>query len=344
MSAAIQPQPHTDTSLIPDQVERLRASFDTGRTRPLAWRREQLEALAAMMRENDDAFVAALHADFGKPALEAFATDVAIVATEADDARKRLAKWTRPERVSSPLNQQPAKARIVREPLGVVLIISPWNYPVQLLLSPLVGALAAGNCVVLKPSEVTAHTSAAARPDIVPRYLDNARPSCSFEGGVDGDHRRSSSERFDHIFYTGNGTVGRIVMEAAAKHLTPVTLELGGKTPCIVATATPTMHRRGAAHRLGEVPERGADLRRPRLRAGPPRPRGRAGREARRHGARSSTGSDPKASERLRPHRERPPLHRRLSRLLEGRRRSWSLGGQTRRSRTATSRPPCCAT
>ena len=98
------------------------------------------------MKENGDALMDALRADLGKPALEAYAMDIAIVAADAETAKKRLPKWTRPERVSSPLNQQPAKARVVREPLGVVLIISPWNYPVQLLLSPLVGAIAAGNC------------------------------------------------------------------------------------------------------------------------------------------------------------------------------------------------------
>ena len=144
---------------------------------------------------------------------------------------KKLAKWTRPERVATPIHLRPAKSRIVREPLGVVLIIAPWNYPVQLLLGPLVGAIAAGNCAVLKPSEITAHTSGVLAK-LVRRYLD---PECFavFEGGVP-ETQAILAERFDHVFYTGNGTVAREVMAAAARHLTPVTLELGGKSPCIV--------------------------------------------------------------------------------------------------------------
>jgi aldehyde dehydrogenase (NAD+) len=133
--------------------------------------------------------------------------------------------------VAAPVAVQPARARIVREPLGVVLVIAPWNYPVQLALVPLIGALAGGNCVVLKPSEVAPATSAVLAR-LIPRYLD---PECVavVEGGVP-ETTALLAERFDHVFYTGNGTVGRIVMEAAAKHLTPVTLELGGKSPCLV--------------------------------------------------------------------------------------------------------------
>jgi aldehyde dehydrogenase (NAD+) len=133
--------------------------------------------------------------------------------------------------VATPLNQKPARARIVREPLGVVLVIAPWNYPVQLLLSPLVGAVAAGNAVMLKPSEVTVHVSAALAR-LVPRYLD-PEAIALVEGGVP-ETTALLEQRWDHIFYTGNGTVGRVVMAAAARHLTPVTLELGGKSPCIV--------------------------------------------------------------------------------------------------------------
>jgi aldehyde dehydrogenase (NAD+) len=146
-------------------------------------------------------------------------------------ALKKLAKWTRPERVATPIHLRPARSRIVREPLGVVLIIGPWNYPVQLLLGPLVGAIAAGNCAVLKPSEIAAHTSGVLAK-LVRRYLD---PECFavFEGGVP-ETQAILAERFDHVFYTGNGSVAREVMAAAARHLTPVTLELGGKSPCIV--------------------------------------------------------------------------------------------------------------
>ncbi|HKJ23429.1 MAG TPA: aldehyde dehydrogenase family protein [Myxococcota bacterium] len=221
--------PHTDLDAIPATVERLRATFDAGRTRPLEWRRQQLERLLALLDDHGEEIVAALQADLRKPELEAWAADVGSVRSEAKRAIKKLARWTRPQRVGGlPLL---GRSFIVHEPLGVVLIISPWNYPVQLLLSPLVGAIAAGNAVVLKPSEVTPHVSAVLARR-VPDYLDPDAIAL-VEGGVE-ETTALLAERFDHIFYTGNGTVGRIVMEAAAKHLTPVTLELGGKSPCIV--------------------------------------------------------------------------------------------------------------
>jgi aldehyde dehydrogenase (NAD+) len=212
-------------------VDALRAQFDSGRTRPLEWRKQQLRQITALMRENGDALVEAIRADFGKPELEAWATDISVVVQEAERTRKQLDRWTRPRRVKTPLPIQPARSKIVPEPLGVVLIIGPWNYPVQLLLWPLVGAIAAGNCVVLKPSEVTPNVSALLA-DLVGRYLD---PDCVrlVEGGVP-ETSELLAQRFDHIMYTGNGSVARIVMQAAAKHLTPVTLELGGKSPCLV--------------------------------------------------------------------------------------------------------------
>jgi aldehyde dehydrogenase (NAD+) len=230
MSAALEaPRPATDLAAIPETVARLRKTFESGRTRPLAWRREQLVRLRALLREHGEELLAALRADLGKPAFEAWATDVASVRIEASLALRNLRRWTRPERVGwIPF---PGRARVVREPLGVVLVIAPWNYPVQLLLSPLVGALAAGNCAVLKPSEVTAHTSALLAR-LLPSCLDPDAVAV-VEGAVP-ETTALLAERFDHVFYTGNGRVGRVVMEAAAKHLTPVTLELGGKSPCIV--------------------------------------------------------------------------------------------------------------
>jgi len=221
--------PHTAVERIPEIVGRLRAGFEAGRTRPLAWRREQLQRILTLMEERGDALVEAMQADLRKPALEAWTADVGAVKAEAKLALKNLRGWTRPRRVGGmPLL---GRWRILHEPLGVVLVIAPWNYPVQLLLSPLVGAIAAGNAAVLKPSEVTAHTSAALAKH-VPAYLDTEAVAV-VEGGV-AETQTLLTERFDHIFYTGNGTVGRVVMEAAAKHLCPVTLELGGKSPCIV--------------------------------------------------------------------------------------------------------------
>jgi aldehyde dehydrogenase (NAD+) len=216
----------------PAIVERLRQTFASGRTRDLAWRRSQLEALRNLCLEGEPQLVAALQADFSKPPFDTKIAETRTVAWEIDHALPRLARWMRGRRAGVPWALWPGSARIVPEPLGVALVIAPWNYPVQLLLSPLVGALAAGNCAVLKPSELTSHTSDALA-SLVPRYLDNDAIVV-----VTGDAAASTAllaERFDHIFFTGGARVGRVVMEAAAKHLTPVTLELGGKSPCIVA-------------------------------------------------------------------------------------------------------------
>jgi len=220
--------PSTQLEVIPGIVDKLRKSFDAGRTRPLEWRRAQLKAMKALVRERGDELVEALQADLRKPTLEAWAADVGQVTVEAGLALRNLKRWTRPQRGGFfPLG----RSRIVHEPLGVVLIIAPWNYPVGLLFAPLVGAVAAGNCAVIKPSEVTMNTSAVLAKR-VPEYLD-PEAIALVEGGV-AETSALLEQRFDHVFYTGNGRVGRVVMEAAAKHLTPITLELGGKSPCIV--------------------------------------------------------------------------------------------------------------
>ncbi|MGH9049966.1 MAG: aldehyde dehydrogenase family protein [Acidimicrobiia bacterium] len=213
-------------------VDRLRARFDSGQTRPLAWRQQQLRRLRALLVEHEEELVAALAADLGKPRVEAWATDLGVVVSEIDHALRRLKRWSKPEKVRLPLVQRPGRARVYREPLGVVLVIAPWNYPVHLVLLPMMGAIAAGNCVLGKPSEVSAHTSATLAR-LVPQYLD---PECVaiVEGGAT-ETEALLAQRFDHVFYTGNARVGQVVMEAAAKHLTPVTLELGGKSPVIVA-------------------------------------------------------------------------------------------------------------
>lgn len=212
-------------------VARLRATFDAGVTRPLGWRREQLQALRGLLVADKAELLAALAADLGKPAIEGLMTDLSFVRAEVDVLLAGLDEWSRPERVRVPLVQRPARAQVVREPLGVALVIAPWNYPVHLLLAPMAAALAAGNCVAGKPSEI-APATAAALGRLVPRHLDQ-RAVAIVEGGVP-EARSLLAERFDHIFYTGNGRVGREVMEAAARHLTPVTLELGGKSPALV--------------------------------------------------------------------------------------------------------------
>lgn len=213
-------------------LARVRETFASGRTRDIAWRRGQLEALRRLCLEGERQLVAALEADFSKPAFDTKIAETRTIAWEIDHALSRLARWMRGRRTGVPWALWPGSARVVPEPLGVALVIAPWNYPVQLLLSPLVGALAAGNCAVLKPSELTPHTSGALA-DLVPRYLDTDAIAI-VTGGAEAS-TALLAERFDHIFFTGGGRVGRVVMEAAAKNLTPLTLELGGKSPCIVA-------------------------------------------------------------------------------------------------------------
>ncbi|MCS7046282.1 MAG: aldehyde dehydrogenase family protein, partial [Gemmataceae bacterium] len=174
---------------------------------------------------------AALRDDLGKPAVEVLTGEVAVVAREIAAARRMLPRWTKPRRVGVPLFLWPAKAQVVPEPLGVVLIIAPWNYPLQLTLVPLIGALAAGNCAVVKPSELAPATSRLLAEQL-PQYIADGSVQV-IEGGPE-QTTALLAEPFDHIFFTGNAAVGRLVMEAAAKHLTPVTLELGGKCPCLV--------------------------------------------------------------------------------------------------------------
>ncbi len=220
-----------NTEDIPPLVKQLRQSFRAGRTRSFDWRQRQLASLQRLIEQRKDDITAALVEDLGKPPLEAFGAEIAFCTGEAEAARRKLRDWMKPEPVHTPLINQPGSSWIQKEPLGVVLIIAPWNYPFQLAISPLVGAIAAGNCVVVKPSEIAPATSALLAR-LVPQYLDQ---DCIrvVQGGVP-ETTALLTEKFDHIFYTGNGTVGRIVMAAAARHLTPVTLELGGKSPCIV--------------------------------------------------------------------------------------------------------------
>ena len=219
------------TSGLEGLAERMRATYRTGRTRSEEWRRGQLQALGRLLTEREDDLLAALAADLGKPPFEAWLTDLRATGREIEHAEKHLASWMRPVSQKVPLLLQPNKASVIHEPLGAVLVIAPWNYPVHLLLAPLAAALAAGNTVVCKPSEVAPATSAI-MAKLLPAYLDPEAVAV-VEGGVP-ETTALLEQRWDHILYTGNGTVGRIVAEAAAKHLTPVTLELGGKSPAIV--------------------------------------------------------------------------------------------------------------
>lgn len=211
-------------------VDSLREPVSQGLTRPLAWRREQLARLTALLDGAEEAILAALAADLGKPPVEAY-FEVVAVRQELRLCQRQLRRWMAPRPVPVPLSQRPGQARLMPEPLGCVLIIGPWNYPFSLTIQPLVSALAAGNSAVLKPSEQAPHTSALIA-QLVARHLEPDVVQV-----VEGDGAVASALlqlRFDHIFFTGGGRVGRLVMEAAARHLTPVTLELGGKSPAIV--------------------------------------------------------------------------------------------------------------
>jgi aldehyde dehydrogenase (NAD+) len=210
----------------------LRRTFGTGRTRGLSWRLEQLRGIERLCDEREPEIVAALAEDLGRPSLDAWLGDIASTKAEATYARKHLKKWMRSRPVSLPLNQLPGRGWVQYDPLGVVLVIGPWNYPLYLSLAPLVAAVAAGNCAVIKPSELAPATSAVLAR-LVPEYLDPAAVRV-----VEGDAAVTQAllaEGFDHALFTGGTEVGKKIMAAAAPTLTPVTLELGGKSPVIVA-------------------------------------------------------------------------------------------------------------
>jgi aldehyde dehydrogenase (NAD+) len=218
-------------SKIPEIIQKQRQFFATGKTKNLEFRLEQLKLLKQAILDRQEAIVAAVNADLNRSEFEAYFEIASI--SEINYALKHLKSWAKPKKVPTPIDQFPASAKIFPEPLGVVLIIGPWNYPFQLMISPLVGAIAAGNCAVLKPSELAVNTSR-----VVTELVENTFSPAyitSVEGGVETS-QQLLAEKFDHIFFTGGTKIGKIVMEAAAKHLTPVTLELGGKSPCIVDT------------------------------------------------------------------------------------------------------------
>lgn len=217
---------------IPAVVGKLRETFATGRTRSAQWRKEQLHALERLMTENEGAIAEALEKDLGRAPFEAWLADIASTAGEAAYAAKNVGKWMKRRYRMLEMSQLPGLGWIEYEPYGTVLIIGAWNFPFALTLGPAVGAIAAGNTVVLKPSEVSP-ASSALMAELVPRYLDNDAVAV-----IEGDGAVSQeliAQGFDHLIFTGGTEIGRRVYESAASHLTPVTLELGGKSPVIVA-------------------------------------------------------------------------------------------------------------
>ncbi|MEH2372932.1 aldehyde dehydrogenase [Nostoc sp.] len=220
----------TELSNLGEIIQNQREFFKTGKTKDVTFRIEQLKTLKQAIIEYEQSIVEALQADLHKPELETYITEIAVI-KEIDYARKHLKNWSKPKKAAVSFDFFSYSARIYPEPLGVVLIIGPWNYPFNLIISPLIGAIAAGNCAIIKPSEIASHTSHIIA-EIIAKNFDPA-----YIAVIEGDMEASQkllAEKFDHIFFTGGTAVGKIIMAAAAKYLTPVTLELGGKSPCIV--------------------------------------------------------------------------------------------------------------
>ena len=216
---------------ISEIIARQRAYFDSGATRPLGFRLDALEKLRCALQKNEALLFDALKQDLNKAPMESYMCETGLVLEEIRYHLKHLSGWMKPKRVPTPLAQFHAKSFRSPEPYGLALIMSPWNYPVQLCLNPLVGAISGGNCAVVKPSAYAPATSAA-----LARILGETFPP-EYIAVVEGGRDKNSAlleEKFDYIFFTGSVAVGKVVMEAAAKHLTPVTLELGGKSPVIV--------------------------------------------------------------------------------------------------------------
>ena len=212
-------------------LEKQREFFHTSTTLDVDFRIKQLKLLKSLIKTNEDRFIKALKEDSGKSEFEAYATEIGLVYDSISNMTKRLPKWSKRQKVPVPFTQFASKAYICKEPYGSVLIIGPFNYPFQLLIEPLVGAIAAGNCAVLKPSE-----NAPAISSLVSELIGNNFPS-NYISVIEGGLEETSlliNARFDYMFFTGSVKVGKIVMEAAGRNLIPVTLELGGKSPCII--------------------------------------------------------------------------------------------------------------
>ena len=219
--------------IIQQKLQRLRAFYESGATRTLAFRKNQLQLLKTAMQKYEQPLYDALYSDLKRSPEESWVTELGVVTSEINLALRSLHHWIQRERVKTNLVNLPSSSFVLREPLGVVFIISPWNYPLQLLFTPLIGAIAAGNCIVLKPSEL-APATAKVMGDIIKEIF-----SAEYILYVEGDGAQvvpalMNNFRFNHVFYTGSTSVGKLIYQMAASQLIPVTLELGGKSPCIV--------------------------------------------------------------------------------------------------------------
>ncbi len=216
---------------IESRIQKIRKFYATGETRKLSFRRKQLRRLRRAIRKNEGVIMEALRKDLKKPPFESYAAEIGILYPEIRHAIWKLGSWAKTRRVKTPIIHFYSTSEVRYEPYGTALIISPWNYPFQLLIAPLVAAIAAGNCAVLKPSELAPATA-----KVIAKIIKETFPEeyiTVVEGGVETT-QALLAEKFDYIFFTGGTAVGRIVMRAASEHLTPVTLELGGKSPVIV--------------------------------------------------------------------------------------------------------------
>ncbi|MFV3010608.1 aldehyde dehydrogenase [Clostridium botulinum] len=220
-----------DMENIRNILEKQKSFFDKGYTKDINFRIEALKKLKHNIKINENNIFKALKIDLNKSEFETFITEIGIVYDEINGAIRNIKKWSKPKKVKTPITNFLASSYIYNEPYGVALIMSPWNYPFQLIMAPLVGAISAGNCVLLKPSELAIETEKIIVKIIKDTFSDE------YIGVITGGIEESTAllkEKFDYIFYTGGINVGKIVMRAAAEHLTPITLELGGKSPCIV--------------------------------------------------------------------------------------------------------------
>ncbi|HEX8316358.1 MAG TPA: aldehyde dehydrogenase [Flavisolibacter sp.] len=215
------------------QLQGMQTYFNSGATKSYEFRKAMLEALRHAILQNESALMQALYDDLKKSPEESWVTEIGFVLAEISHTLKHLKRWMKPQKVGTNLLNLPSKSFIYKEPLGVVLIIGPWNYPFQLLLAPLVGAIAAGNCAVLKPSEAAPATAAITRKIITQAFPNEYILYAEGEGAVVVPQLMNDF-RFGHVFYTGSTYVGKMIYEMAAKQLVPVTLELGGKSPCVV--------------------------------------------------------------------------------------------------------------
>ncbi|XVF15849.1 hypothetical protein REPUB_Repub09cG0191600 [Reevesia pubescens] len=230
-----------------ESIAELRETFKSGRTKSIAWRKNQLKSLLDLINDKEESIFKALHQDLGKSPVESYRDEIGVIQKSASYSLSCLDKWVAPKKGELPLGFFPAKGEVLSEPLGVVLIFSSWNFPITLTLDPLIGAISAGNTVLLKPSEL-APACLSFFIETIPLYLDNK--AIKVIGGGADVAERLLELKWNKIFFTGSSRVGRLIMTAAAKYLTPVTLELGGKCPAIVDTLSSPSKAKVMAKRI----------------------------------------------------------------------------------------------